>query len=90
MGRCGVLLAEDANDFGEFLHEVAFRVQAASRVAEKELDITAAGAAPGIVTEGCGVTLILATHDLDAELGTPSAELFDGCRAEGVCRHKEA
>ena len=90
MGSGGILLAEDANDLGEFLHEVTLRVEASSCVAEEEFDIAASGAVPSIVAEGCGIALILAANDLDAEFGTPGAELLNGCRAEGVRRYEEA
>lgn len=90
MGSRGVLLAEGADHFGELLHEVAFRVEAACGVAEEELDIAATGAVPSIVAERCRVALILASHDFNAEFAPPCAELLDGCRAEGVCGNEEA
>ena len=47
-----VVLVQRAGDLGEFLHEVAFRVEASCGIANEKLDIAAVCAIPRIVAEG--------------------------------------
>lgn len=56
----GILLAQRACDLGEFLHEVALRMETACRIANEELDIPPVRAIPRIVAKGRRVALVLA------------------------------
>lgn len=90
LGGIGIVLAECASDLGEFLHQIAFRVEATCRIANQEFDIPTVGAIPSIVAKSRRVALILTFQYLDAKSIAPAAELLDGCRSEGVRRDEEA
>lgn len=51
MRRGSILAGEDADDLGEFLHEVALCVEAAGGIANEKLNISPVCAVPCIVTK---------------------------------------
>ncbi len=65
-------------------------MKASGGVAEKEFDIAAMGARPGVVTEGGGVAAVLAFHHVHSDAFAPGLELFDGRSAKGIGCDQEA
>jgi len=87
--RAGQLLADDAVELVQLLHEVVLGVQAAGGVDEQVIRMAGLRGGDGIVRHGGGIRAIGAGDDLDLEAGAPELELLDGGGAEGVTRGEQ-
>lgn len=87
--RPGQLLADDAMELEQFLHEVVLRVQAARRINEKIIRLACLRGGDSVVRHGGGVRAVRAGDDFDLEACAPKFELFNGGGAKGVARGEQ-
>ena len=89
MRRARQLLADDAMQLLQFLHQIVLGVQASRRVNEQIIRLARLRGGDGIVRHGRRVRAVSAGDDFDFEPLAPQFDLLDGRRAKRVARGEQ-
>ena len=89
MRRAGQLLADDAMQFLQLLHQVVLRVQSSRRVNEQVIRRARLRGGHGVVRDGRRVRAVSAGDDFDLQARAPQFQLLDRRRAKRVARGEQ-
>ena len=88
--RAGNLLAHDAMQLLQFLHQVVFGVQAARRIDEQIIRLARLRGGDGVMRDGRGVGAVRAGDHCHFEPLAPEFDLLDGGGAKGVAGRQQS
>ncbi len=86
MGGVGNLLAQNAMDLGQLLHQRLLRLQPPGRIDDAHVCVGLQGAGDGPVGHTGRITVCLAGHQVGPQPLGPDGELLDRRGAKGVGR----